>query len=166
MIPADQRLLEWRRAFDESFRTMPRPGTAHRRAFLLARAGERDVAIDAGSILTVLSPRPIAPVPRRGAPISLAGIAADDGLVVVVHWLSAFLGGGPQAVADPWIAVSRSVPGLGVGFDEVLRVIVVDPADVQPIAGDPALGEVVRAEGAIVRAVDLEPIVRGLAASS
>jgi chemotaxis signal transduction protein len=162
----DERLAEWRRAFDESFRSAPQAGADPKRRFLLARVGDLHVALDARSLLTVLSPRPVAPVPRRGAPPSLAGIAADDGLVVVVHWLSALLGGEPGGAAEPWIAVSRHVPGLAVAFDAMAGIVAVDRAEVQPVSGGDALGEVVRHEGAVLRAVDLEPIVRGLAARS
>ena len=125
---------------------------------LLVRCGERTVAIPAGSLVRVLGPTTVSPVP--GSAPELLGLAQVEGEPVVVLDLARLLGEipAPSASIPAGVQVrlgeNHGGETLALAVDEALEFVTVPEGAVRREAGEGPVAGVVTAGGRTAALLD------------
>jgi len=125
------RLVEIRRAFDESFARPPPEASTGAVGLIAVRVGTQPFAFRIDDLADVQERCKVIPVP--GAHPNLLGIAGIRGRMVPVYSLAALMG---HARTDEWrwLAICRSKLELGLTFDELECYLQASPAELFPAA--------------------------------
>jgi chemotaxis signal transduction protein len=114
-VGLDQRLLLFRRAFDQAFATAPINTLETFEDLLAVRIAGDPYAIRVREITGLVASRKIVSVPSRRP--ELLGIAGNRGSLVAVYSLAALLGYGVDSSSTPWLALAGGSEPIGLGFE-------------------------------------------------
>ncbi len=161
----EERLVDFRRAFDHAFALAPVTNAGAFEDLLAIRVAGDPYAVRVREIAGLVASRRIVPLPSRRD--ELLGVAGVRGSLVAVYSLGALLGYGADSAAPSWLALAGAPEALGLAFEEFEAFMRVRSEDVY---AEPSLdgarrhvGEVVRAEDQSRRVVDVPSILRALA---
>jgi chemotaxis signal transduction protein len=153
----DQKLLGFRRAFDQAFAVAPATTVEMFEDLLAVRIAGDPYALRVREITGLLASRKIVPLPSRRP--ELLGLAGNRGSLVAVYSLALLLGYGAESKPPSWLVLAGSSETIGLGFEEFEGFVRVRSGDMH--AAHPAEGtrpharEVVRVEKQSRRVVDI-----------
>jgi chemotaxis signal transduction protein len=124
----EQRLLGFRRAFDQAFAVAPITAVEAFEDLLAVRVAGDPYALRVREITGLVASRKIVPLPSRRP--ELLGVAGNRGSLVAVYSLAALLGYGADSKPASWLALAGSGEPIGLGFEEFEGFLRVRSGDV------------------------------------
>lgn len=129
----EPRVLDLRRAFDDSFAAPPRSSSGTE-ALLAIRTGAGRFLVPLGEIAGVHRALDIVPLPR--AIPGLLGVAGIRRRPVAVYSAASLLGAAGDRPAR-WLLVAREDPSLALAVEELEGTLHASPAEIQPLRAGP-----------------------------
>lgn len=151
-VGLEERLLSFRRAFDQAFAVAPTATVEVYEDLLAVRVAGDPYALRVREITGLVASRKIVSLPSRRP--ELLGVAGIRGSLVAVYSLAALLGYGVESKPPAWLALPADEP-IGLGFEEFEGFFRVRSRDVQA-------GEVVVMANQSRRVVDIPSTLAAL----
>ena len=164
-LELSSRLIEIRRAFDESFARPPTTAATSAVGLIAVRVAAHPYAFRIDDLADVHQRCKVVPVP--GAHPNLLGIAGIRGRMVPVYSLAALLGY-DRRDEWRWLALCRSKHDLGLTFDELEYYLQASPRELFPRAAgedqgsDGYVRDVLRQDGATRQVIHTTSIIAAL----
>jgi chemotaxis signal transduction protein len=156
-VGLEDRLLGFRRAFDQAFAVPPITRVDTFEDLLAVRVAGDPYALRVREITGLVASRRIVPLPSRRP--ELLGVAGNRGSLVAVYSLAALLGYGADSKPASWLALAGTGEPIGLGFEEFEGFLRVRSADVHAAraaeAERPHVAEVVVVGNQSRRVVDI-----------
>jgi chemotaxis signal transduction protein len=163
-VALEQRLIAFRRGFDQAFATAPITSVETFEDLLAVRVAGDAYALRVREITGLVASGKIVPLPSKRS--ELLGIAGNRGSLVAVYSLAALLGYRADSKPTPWLALAGGSEPIGLGFEAFegfLRVRSGDMHEARPTEGArPHVGEVVLAGNQSLRVVDIASTIATL----
>ncbi len=160
----DDRLLAFRRAFDDAFSRAPATSVEASEDSLAIRVADESYVIRVHEISGIVASRKVVPLPSRRP--ELVGVAGIRGSLVTVYSLAALLGFEASAGPTSWLALVGVSASVGLGFEEFEGFLRAPAADLHtPRAeegGRPHEAAILRAGRRALRVVDVQSVLRAL----
>jgi chemotaxis signal transduction protein len=159
----EQRLLHFRRDFDQGFAAAPSAAATVFEDLLAIRVAGDPYALRVREIAGMVASRKVVYLPSRKP--ALLGITGIRGSVVPVYGLAALLGYGASARPAPWLALVGISVAVAFAFEEFTSFLRVESGAVhaaQRESDGPLTASVVQMGNASLRVVDIASMLAAL----